>query len=496
MVDAQILRHEDRFLETGKAPPLEQEDGSGFGWYDRLFFGYNIDDPRLVFQYTDWEARDLQPFLTKDYKARQIMNVLQLPIEFADHSFEAADGDKGELEWLKNFWELDPLNGGCKTPLDDIISQMTTAFAYKRAFFEKVFKQDDDGKIVYDKVAFRPQTTCRELRDVEHATFQGFEQEPYYLSLKESKLKPIVIPKERAFVYLNGQRNDPINGMSDMEVPYWCYKTKQKIMLLLFQFLEGVSLPRQMVGAQELGVAQAIAGQMAKARNSGVIPYAVQGGSMANVKIDTIDASGKGAEQFMQTINFLDGAAVDSVLAGFLNLTGTATRALGNGGSYALSKDASDFFLQSESAITREISASVRGELFAPIVRANFGRNAAVPTYEFEPLNDEDKSNSIALLNSMIAASAQPGSTNPVPTEFVSELSRQVGDYLGLDGDKIAVAFEKAASEAKVAAAAQSAAMASPAGQDVAAMSGATNLASKVTSPHGLAVLKKLGVPA
>lgn len=495
----------DAFLKSGKVK-LDQEDGSAFGWFDRMFFGWSDN---VVFDYADWEARDLEPFLRKDYKARQIQNVLQLPISSAEWTITPAKGDSGEYDWLQAKWDADPINGGCKTPLDHIIDQCTTAISYKRAYFEKVFKQDDDGKVFYDKIAWRPQTTCRLMRGPKNANFLGFEQEAFYVGPGISRgIFPVKIPKERAFVYIHGQRTDPINGVSDMEVPYWCYKTKQKIMLLWFQFLERVALPGQIVFAQELGVAKQVASQMAGLRNSGVLPVARSGGP-GSVEIQTIDNSGKGAEQFTTAISWLDGAAGDSVLAGFLNLTGTAAARGGVGGfGVGLSKDASDFFLQAREADSKEIALAIRKDVFAPIVRYNFGKKAMVPNFQFEPLNDEDKSNSIDLLKTMMAI--PPGGTNPVPSDFVAELGGQVAEYLGLDGDKITDAFQKAAVDAKEQAAKMSAQMASPVGQQVAGMAGAVGAAGKavaqaktptqadpgaaqVTSAHGKAVLKQLG---
>lgn len=491
----------DAFLKSGKVPADGVEQGSSFGWFDQMMFGWT---DKYVYDYADWEARDLAPFLAKDYKARQIMNVLQLPISSATWTITPAKGDKGESEWLANAWEADPVNGGCKTPLDHIIDQCTSAIAYKRSYFEKVFKTDDDGKIFYDKVAWRPQTTCRLMRDPRNANFVGFEQEQFWTGPGiTSGVWPIKIPKERAYVYIHGQRTDPINGVSDMEVPYWCYKTKQKIMLLMFTFLEGVALPRQIVFAQELGVARQVAGQMAGLRNSGVLPVARAGGA-GSVEIQSIDSSGKGMDQFMTAISWLDGAAGDSVLAGFLNLTGTAAARGGVGGfGVGLSKDASDFFLQAREADTKEIAVSLRKDLLAPIVRYNFGKQAAVPQFQFEPLNDEDKSNSIDLLKAMLTM--PPGGTNPVPAEFIAALGGQVAQYLGLDGDKTVDQFTKAAADAKAQAAQMSAQMASPQGQAVAGMAGAvgaattavqgaTTGAEQVTTPEGQALLKHLGV--
>lgn len=498
----QLIKSDDGVVELSKVP-MHDETGSSFGYGESLFFGW---DNNVVLDYGDWQARDMQPFLTKDYKAKQILNVLQLPISSAKRSIKAAPGDKGEYEWLQSCWDADPLNGGCQTSLDFVIDQSLSAIAYRRAYFEKVFKRNKDGRVFYDKIAFRPQTTCRLAREPIHGDLVGFQQQKYGVTLQISDMGdiwPVNIPLQRAYIYIHGQRIDPINGTSDMDIPYWAYKTKQKIMLLWFQFLESVALPRIMVGAQDIGDARQIATQIAGLRNSGVAPYSFAGSS-ANVKMDTIDASGKGAEQFVTAISFLDGAAVDSVLAGFLNLTGTAAARGFNatGGSYALSKDASDFFLQAVQAKTREIATSVRNDIFAPITRWNFGRDAAVPIFEFEPLNDEDKSSSITLLQAMITASAAPNNTNPVPTEFVSELAEQVANYLGLDGDKVSQAFTKASADAKAAASQVSAQMASPAGQAVAGMSGAVNAASAatglnpsaVTTPHGKALLKTMGV--
>ena len=85
---------------------------------------------------------------------------------------------------------------------------------------------------------------------------------------------PIRVPRKRAFVYVHGKRLDPLSGTSDLEIAYWCYKTKQKLMFLWFQFLEGVSLPRTIVKANDITVAQQVAGQVSRLKSSGVLPVA------------------------------------------------------------------------------------------------------------------------------------------------------------------------------------------------------------------------------
>lgn len=474
----------DKAEDGWNLPRLNQEEGTAFGWFDRWNMG-TTPDGKYVVDLADWEARDMAEMLRKDYKSKQIENVLTLPVMSAEYTIiPGGPGDTGEAEWLKSYWETDAIMGGCRTSLDQIIGLMTSAFYYKRAYFEKVFatgRGKFEGKIVYDDVAFRPQTTCRLMRNPRNGRYVGFEQEAYYLGpeIGNPRKWPIEIKAHRAFVYTHGTRRDPLNGVSDMEVAFWAWKTKMKILMLWMQFLQGVALPRVIVKAQDGGTATAIAKQISRMKASGVLPVATPG-SPDQVGIDPLDLSGKGSDQFMQAIQWLDTASTASVLAGFLDLTGMAAARAGGKGSYALSADASDFFLQSLEAKTREMEDQIRRGLFAPLIFHNFGANAVVPRLQFEPLNDIDKATAVTLLQAAMAA--PPG--GPVPVSFIADLAGQVAAYLGLDGEKTAQDFQE--SFAAAAAQAQAKALAdagtnpagaTPTGQHVAGLAGAVNAA-------------------
>jgi len=460
-------------------PPLGQEDGTAFGWFDRWQVG-TTPDGKLITDYADWEARDLYQMLQRDYKSRQMENALVLPIISAEHSIVEMKGDRGESEWLNTYMSADLLSGGMRTSLDELIGLTTTGFSYKRAYFEKVVRPGTgifSGKFVYDDIAFRPQTTCRIMREPVTGRYAGFEQEAYYIGPEISRPNkwPIQIEPQRAFVFTHGTRRDPLNGTSDMEVAYWAYKTKQKILLLWFQFAERVALPRVVVKANDGGTAKNVASEIARMKNSGVIPIAAPQGP-ASVGIDMLDVSGKGAEQFQEIIQWLDNAATQSILAGFLELT--STTGLGRG-SYALSSDASDFFLQSLESKAREIEHQVRLEVFAPLIRWNFGPDAVVPRLKFEPLNDIDKSTAVTLLETAMAM--PPG--GPVPNSFIAGLAEQVSSYVGLDGQQMKKdfqsSFDQAAQLARQQAANMGGAPASPVGQAVAGVAGAVGAAQQ-----------------
>jgi hypothetical protein len=477
MATLKTVREEDGF----DLPKLGVEDGTAFGWYDRWNVGMTPDGKYLT-DLSDWEARDMHDMLKKDYKSAQIERVLSLPITSAEFSIEPAKGDKGEAAWLKSYWETDFFAGGCRTSLSQILGLLTSAFYYKRAYFEKVFAMGTGqfaGKIVYEDVAWRPQTTCRMMRDPKTGRARGFEQEAFYMGPEISRPNkwPIQIKSDRAFVYTHGTRRDPLNGTSDMEVAYWAWSTKQKVLMLWMQFLQSVSLPRTIVKAGDNTTARQVAQEIARMKSSGVLPVATPGGP-DSIGIDVLDVSGAGAQQFMQAIQWLDTAATQSVLAGFLDLTAALEGGKGGlHGSYALSKDASDFFLQSLEAKAHEIEVQVRYGLFAPLILHNFGPNAAVPTLKFEPLNDIDKETAVGLLKQAMIAPP----TTAIPSSFTADLAGQVATYLGLDGESTKSAFktsfDQAAAEAKANAAKLAAGGGTPIGQAVAGMAGATRAA-------------------
>lgn len=471
MARLQVVREDDGF----DLPRLNVEDGTTFGFNDRWNLGTTPDGKNVV-DMSDWTARDMHEMLTKDYKASQIARVLSLPIISAEWTIIEAKGDKGEAEWLKEYWTADHLSGGCRTALDQIISMMTSAFVYKRAYFEKVYTRGTGqfkDKIVFEDIAFRPQTTCRLIRDPRHGRFRGFEQEAMYLGPEISRQSkwPIQIPPQRAFVYTHGVHRDPLNGISDLEVALWAWKTKQKVLLLWFQFLQSVALPRTIVKSQDQTSANSVAKEIAKMKGSGVLPISTPGGP-DSIAIDTLDSSGAGAQQFRDVIVWLDQAATQAVLAGFLDLQSSAAN---GAGSYALSNDASSFFLQSLESKAREMEDQIRRQIFAPLIYHNFGPGAAVPQLAFEPLNDIDKETAVELLKTAMAA--PPG--GPVPTSFIANLAEQVANYLGLDGEEARQAFKASFDAAAAQAQAQAAAegVGDPAGQAVAGVAGATKAA-------------------
>src|ERR1039457_4765747 len=166
--------------------------------------------------------------LQRDGQAAAIEAVLTLPIRQASRAIEAAKHDSGECDFVRSVLMAPPTAGGMKTPLQDVIGQITSAQTFRMSFHEKCWEvRDSDGRIVYEKLAFRPTATCEQKRNARTAAPDGFRQMVWMFgdqpkSLTNSKMPGYVeIPQVKSFVYINGKHRQPLTGISELELTYW-----------------------------------------------------------------------------------------------------------------------------------------------------------------------------------------------------------------------------------------------------------------------------------
>lgn len=381
---------------------------------------------------------DIAEMLRLDGKARSIEQVLTLPLRSADWEVVPADGDSGEAEWVKDRLTRPPWAGGMSTPLELVIGQMTSAVLYRRAHFEKVWAVSDDGDNVLDKLAFRPAHSCTLRRDQRVGTFQGFKQR----FLMDGRQEEVTIKPDKAFVYIHGQHRDPLQGVSDLETAYAAFESKQKLRWLWFSALENHTLPKTIVkSGQTLGneaEKQQLAEKVASLKGGGVV--ALDPGDEVDKFDPTVgDASGQSA--FQEAMAYLDSEMSASVLAGFTDLTKQA----GQGrGSFALSKDQSDFFLRSRQAVLGEMGTAFTAWVIADLVRWNFGPKGKVPRLEFGELAEGAATEALELFKELAGRPADPR----LPGIFFDELTERVATKLNLGPDKIRKAIEERAQRA------------------------------------------------
>lgn len=417
--------------KTVKGAPdvvLDTEAGSLFTTTDAYVASWSGIPGRILLDEDEWGSLSLDEMLAKDGKARTIQQVLTLPIRSAPWKIVAGPGDKGEAEFVTKALTTPANQGGMKTPMRLVIAQALSARTYRKACFEKVFT-DKDGKVVYDRLAFRPSPTTAIARDPKSGAFRGFRQRPVSVG---GEIWPDIwvdIPAQYAWVHLNNQHINAARGHSDMELIYWLHDKKQKVLFLWATFLEANATGRYVVRAEDETRARQYAQALRHLKNGGVL------GTSTETDISTLELGTGAAALFKEFIDYLDNQMAASVLAGFTNLPDSP------GGSYALSKDQSDFFLQSLTGTARELAESITNYVIADLVMYNFGPGAVCPTFEFGPLSEGD----LTVVKELLTAFGTTPTELRVPQAFMTELTRMMGTYLDMPMEEVNQEFKQLA---------------------------------------------------
>ena len=413
--------------------PPDGEIGSSFTW-DGPFSEYQDGK---VFAHEEPMVNDYRHMLRTDGTAQSIELMLTYPIISAPWEIDPAKGDTGEAEFIYDAFTALPHQGGPLTTVEQLVSQMTDAFTMKRAYFEKVFKVNDDGKVVYHKLAYRPPETCRMAFDGRRSEPRGYKQLPVIFT-DASTSTPTVhwtagesdwvyIPPERAFVYVHGTHRDPLLGVSAMQVPYHCFQTKRKIRWLWYQFLDQGVLPKTIVRNPDEGQARLDARKIAQLRGKGVVGITDQS------QVDPFEASGRAGEAYVQAMAWLDSEMLDSGLLGFMGLS---SQAASGKGSYALAESLSKMYLRTRRMVAMDMVRQITNEVIGPLIAYNFGPKASIPRFKFGPLSEANEVNVLDVFSKVATTGAK------VPVEFYDQLVNRVATLLELDPGKVAKDLE------------------------------------------------------
>ncbi len=445
-MDRDLAERAVEIHERGTAMDWSGIPGTGY-WSE-----FDTQQEMLISQPERAWVSDVQTMLNRSGKASSVLLALSLPIRQANLTIEKPDGDKGQTDFVREELYSSGSPHGMRPDLTGIVAQMVEAIAVKRTYHEIVWRRRSDGRFGYQKIAWRPPATCELIRDRRSGDLRGFRQFVDHQTMAElqrrgdprdvaampvdpiSGLGYVTIPAARAAIHINGQHRDPVNGISDLAVTHWAYTMQQKVLLMWSLFLDGQSQPKVLVYGDSKREADANARAVASLRGSGVLGMKRPDDGQEKV-FELLDSSGKGAEQFAEMVRWLDQEMTRSVLAGFLDLTSAAT---GGVGSYALSQDQSGLFLTSRQATAREISQTVTDQIIAPLVRVNFGPDAAVPRLVFEKMDREGTEKAMQMLQQLGSSQAMN-----VPPGFIDLLVERVAQHLDLPDDQVEKMLEE-----------------------------------------------------
>ena len=352
-----------------------------------------------------------------------MIRVLQLPILATRTNVVPGPKDEGGkiAAFVTDVLEGPSYENGMEIPLHQVLFELTGSFwsGYKPAeIVWKTIKGDSEERprIGIGKIAPRSPLTTRPVVD-RHGNLVGAFQESNYMN--EGKM--VFIPKEKLLWYVHRMENGNWYGDSDLRTAYVHYETLRKLYIIDNKTHEVTAIP--------IRVAQPTMGGMTEGQKMEVF------NKIRRVGLDTAilipkdfsltefgARSGAGSTR-QESIDHHTTQMAMSILAHFLQL-GT------NGqGTYNLSQDQSDMFLQMITAEMRSIADALTTQVIAPLVRINFGNKPGiVPKFVFADMTDHVRKT----IESIFLAIVQGGG-NRLSDEFIEALGKRVSNELGLD---------------------------------------------------------------
>lgn len=300
------------------------------------------------------------------------LDAVKLPIMGADWSIEAASEDPLDVE-VAEFAHaalFDYMSESWTEVLGDILEYLDYGFSV----MEVVYKQLDDGKIVWKKIAPRIQKSI--------FSWETADKQPGVQQL-DPLGTTVSIPIEKLIIFTNRKRGDNWEGQSLLRRAYkhWFIKDKVYKIDAIAQERQGVGIPTFQYERSPTDTEKAEIRAILKNIRANEQAYAEWPKSLGTLEMLGMNAAGNRNPEF--TINHHDGQIVKSVLAPFINLGSTGT------GSFALSKEQVGFFLMGVSAIADYVKDTFNHYAIRRLVDLNYNVKA-YPKLTYSKLDERD----------------------------------------------------------------------------------------------------------
>lgn len=402
------------FAKTEK-PDLDSELGTSGGSMADL---YLIKRP----QKGKVPIKDLRYMKDNDGTIRSLYQILRMPIMSNSWRLDPEDvpaaqqkaAEEQRNTVLDNFTRP-PHKGGMTTPFRLVLARTLKAVLEGYAVAEKVWTINEQGKIVYRKIAFRDVTSIDVIKD-EKGGFAGFKQT--YWSESEKKMITAVIPVEKCFLYTYNKDEDEIYGQSAFQAAYYHFDRKRRLYYLYEQSVEKGAMPPKMLEVQEGNedTASVQAGNLKAMDNFGIDSAVLV---PTGYKLSPYEA-GKGRIDPMPGIDHHNAEAARSVLAQFIMLGSSD-----NTGSFALSKSHADLFMMALRGMMAEVEEHINSYLIPQLIDYNY-ETQYYPEFRFNDMSDDTSD----FIEGIFLEIVKKTDLRP---DFVDGLVKQVADRLDID---------------------------------------------------------------
>ena len=317
-----------------------------------LFNGEVINTDKIT-------VSDLVKMRQEDGTASALYNIMTLPIMANPFSIEAdpEDVDGVQAAFVKEALTRPSYKGGMSTPFSLVIADALRAVLEGYRLFEKVWTINEDGKLVYRKIASRDNSTLKILSD-DRGGFNGVKQEAYI----GGKFQTVIIPRDKCFLFTFGKEKNWLVGESAFRAAYYHYDKKHRLYYLAHQAVQQFAISPKLGIAPPKATQDDIDNAVAALDEFGTNSSAAlpNGWTMADVR-------NGGRIDPLTLIDHHDAAMARSILAHFIML-GSG----GSTGSWALSSDQSDMFILALRGLMDNLEEHITAYIVADLINYNF----------------------------------------------------------------------------------------------------------------------------
>ncbi len=387
--------------------------------------------------------KQIMDMIDNDGTAQALYNFITFPVEASDWHLvpdpedvvvsKDSEGNKIEDHPQSDFVESALRNpqhkGGMSTPFSLVISDMLLAVAQGFRFFEIVYKINEQGMVVFQKVV------SREANDIDIQTddtggFNGITQQV----MRDGKSIKVTIDLQFCFLFTYKKQRNKLKGASAFRAAFYHYDKKHRLYYLQNQQAQGAALGIKTLTApdgakQEDRDANLSAVDKMAVRPTIALPF---GWGL------TVTQPSKGLDM-QPSIDGHDIQMARSVLAQGL-LQGNSSQS--SGGSYSLGEVHFDSFMLGVLGLMNNIEEHINAFLISKLIDLNFDK-PLYPTFKFNPPNDDVSELLREGFKSLIAKGAVPkwvanGMSDKVAERLEIErpeddgVSADDNDYIGI----------------------------------------------------------------
>lgn len=322
-----------------------------------------------------------------DASVQAALLMCELPIRSAEWDIESAS-ESAEDKKIADF-VYDNLFNGLTIPWEDTLRQILLMNPYGVMAFEVIYKLNKDGTIGWRKWAPRLPKTIERWNINENGELKSITQRTY----KGNEYVVVEIPTEKLLIFVNRREGDNYLGTSILRQAYkhWFFRDKYYKIDAVAQERLGIGIPVITLPDGYTDDDYTAAENMGKNLRGHEKAYVVK---KTGWEVEMMDLKANSVKSPTEMLEHHTREILKSVLAQFADLGSKA------GGSYALSKDQTSFFLSSLDASTKIIEDAINKEI-VKLVDYNF--NVEEDNYPILTHSDLGQTDTEKLANSIQA---------------------------------------------------------------------------------------------